>query len=113
MGGIMELRCGNGQRNGASRAASIVNDVHSQLNAMRVAQVVRPRSLDALAETVNNTRDAGGHLSIAGGRHAMGGQQFAAGATLVDASGLDRVLGFDRQTGTIDVEASIQWPAVV
>jgi len=93
--------------------ATIVNDVHSQLNATRVANVVRPASLDGLIDAVVAARDTGGHLSVAGGRHAMGGQQFAAGATLVDASRLDRVLAFDRGAGLVDVEAGIQWPRLV
>jgi FAD/FMN-containing dehydrogenase len=31
---------------------------------------------------------------------------------LLDMRGLDRVLGFDRDQGTIEVEAGIQWPAL-
>jgi FAD/FMN-containing dehydrogenase len=42
----------------------------------------------------------------------MGGQQFAEGATLIDMSGLARVLEFDRVNGEIEVEAGIQWPAL-
>lgn len=43
----------------------------------------------------------------------MGGQAFSAGGVLVDTSGLDRVLGLDRERGTVDVEAGITWPALV
>ena len=96
----------------ADRGAA-VNDVHSRLNRTRVAGVARPTSPAALRETIVAARHAGAHLSIAGGRHAMGGQQFAAGATLVDASGLDRVLHFDEGAGLLEVEAGIQWPKVI
>src|SRR5688500_15138978 len=92
---------------------TVVNDVHSRLNRTRVAAIARPTSLASLRRTVMRARDAGGHLSIAGGRHAMGGQQFAGGATLVDASGLARVLHFDEDTGLLEAEAGIQWPQVV
>jgi FAD/FMN-containing dehydrogenase len=109
----MQGSCGRVRSVGSFSKTSVVNDVHSQLNATRVAQIVRPRSLDDLSHTVTTTRDAGGHLSIAGGRHAMGGQQFASGATLVDTTGLDRVLRFDRAAGLIEVQAGIQWPALV
>jgi FAD/FMN-containing dehydrogenase len=43
----------------------------------------------------------------------MGGQQFCSGGLLLDTRQLDRVLGFDAEQGTIEVEAGIQWPALV
>ena len=43
----------------------------------------------------------------------MGGQQFCAGGLLIDTRRLDRVLGFDQKQGTIEVEAGIQWPALI
>ena len=65
------------------RAAPIVvNDVHSQLNATRVSDVVRPTSLWELATITRRATDRGTSLGVAGGRHAMGGQQFAARSTL-------------------------------
>ena len=87
-----------------------VNDIHSQLNSTQVLSIARPESPGAVQQLV---RDAAGQrraLSIAAGRHAMGGQQFAAGSTLIDMNGLTRVTEFDRATGEIEVEAGIQWP---
>ena len=52
-------------------------------------------------------------MSIAGGRHAMGGQQFGEASVLVDTRGLDRVLAFDAERGIITVEGGIMWPAVI
>ena len=106
--GVMDQRA-----SGPTSTGHVVNDVHSQLNPTTVARVARPTSLRALAATVCAARDAGVPLAVAGGRHAMGGQQFAAGATLVDASGLNHLRGFDREAGTLDVEAGVQWPQVV
>jgi FAD/FMN-containing dehydrogenase len=98
----------------APRAApAVVNDVHSQLNATRVRRIVHPTSLHDLVDVVRTARDRGSPLCVAGGRHAMGGQQFAAGSTLVDASPLDRVLAFDHCAGVIEVEAGVQWPRLV
>ena len=88
----------------------IVNDVHSHLNQTRVHAVVRPDSIEAVASVVHRARREGRAVSIAGGRHAMGGQQFAANATLIDMNGLTRVIAFDRVAGEIEVEAGIQWP---
>jgi FAD/FMN-containing dehydrogenase len=85
-----------------------VNDVHSQLNATRVANVVTPRSLEELQTLIRSTR---GSLAIAGGRHAMGGQQFASGATLIDIRQMTRVHGV--ADGVIEVESGIQWPELI
>jgi len=94
-------------------AATLVNDIHSQLNATVVHRVVRPDSVEAIQETVRAARAEGRSVSIAGGRHAMGGQQFGAGTIHVDMSGMNRLLAFDRNRGEVEVEAGIQWPDLV
>jgi FAD/FMN-containing dehydrogenase len=43
----------------------------------------------------------------------MGGQQFCEGGLLIDTRGLDRILDFDGERGLIEVEAGIQWPALL
>ena len=90
-----------------------VNDIHSQLNHTVVDRIARPPSVDELRATVRAAREARKAVSVAGGRHAMGGQQFGTGTVLVDTRGLDRVLGFDAERGVVDVEAGIQWPALL
>ena len=88
----------------------VVNDVHSQLNETAVHRIERPRSLADVRAIVREARADGRVLSIAGGRHAMGGQQFATGGTLVDMNGVAQVHAFDRVAGEIEVGAGIQWP---
>jgi FAD/FMN-containing dehydrogenase len=92
---------------------TLVNDIHSQLNATRVREVLAPRTLDDLADVVARARARGHSIAIAGGRHAMGGQQFGDASVLVDTRPLDRVIGFDAVRGLIDVEAGIMWPALM
>lgn len=91
----------------------LVNDIHSQLNATRVSAVVTPGNLHQLRQTIVRARAAGQSISIAGGRHAMGGQQFSEGAVLLDTRALDRVLSFDHRRGHVTVEGGIQWPALL
>ena len=43
----------------------------------------------------------------------MGGQQFLEGRALLDTTHLHRVLRFDPDRGTIEVEAGIQWPELL
>src|SRR5262249_17242918 len=52
-------------------------------------------------------------ICIAGGRHAMGGQQFATGAVLIDMRPMNRIIALDAERGIVDVEAGIEWPQLV
>jgi FAD/FMN-containing dehydrogenase len=92
---------------------TLVNDIHSQLNETTVADVIPVDSLDAIRLAVARSRAEGLPIAVSGGRHAMGGQQFCSGGLLLDTRPLGRVLAFDRERGTIDVEAGIQWPALL
>ena len=91
---------------------AVVNDVHGQLNATRVRGVVDVRRMEDARRAIV-LASPNESICIAGGRHSMGGQQFADGAILLDTRGFDRVLGLDLQRGTIEIEAGIQWPELV
>lgn len=90
----------------------LVNDIHSQLNATRVRAIRRPASVDELQAAIRVARRDGEAVSIAAGRHAMGGQQFGTDTVLLDMNGLSRVIALDATRGEIEVEAGIQWPAL-
>jgi hypothetical protein len=90
-----------------------VNDLHSELNASTVNEIISLESLPSIAAGLTRGRSLGIPVSIAGGRYAMGGQQFCTGGLLFDTKKLDRVIDFDTQRGLIEVEAGIQWPALV
>lgn len=91
----------------------VVNDIHSQLNATTVARIIRPRTVGELQELVAAAAGAGQALSVCGGRHAMGGQQFGTATTLVDMTGLNRVIDVDRERGLVTVEAGIDWVQLI
>jgi len=93
--------------------AILLNDIHSRLNPARVRAVVRPTSVDAVRAAVRRAAADGRGVSIAGGRHAMGGQQFGADTIHLDMSGMRRILRFDPLRGHIEVEAGIQWPELI
>jgi len=99
---------------GAQDAPGIlVNDIHSQLNATRVRRIVEINSTASLTSAVRQAANDRSPIAIAGGRHAMGGQQFASDATLLDMRPFSKVLAFDAAAGTVEVEAGIMWPALV
>ncbi|MBA3321279.1 MAG: FAD-binding oxidoreductase [Pyrinomonadaceae bacterium] len=104
---------GPGDAASAAATGHDVNDVHSRLNPTRVARIVAPDSLAALQAAVRQARREGQVVAVAGGRHAMGGQQFADGGVLLDTSRMNRVLRFDPDHSEIEVEAGIRWPALI
>lgn len=87
----------------------ILNDIHSRLNRTRPSALVPVTSLGGLRAAVAGAE----RVIVAGGRHAMGGQQFVTGGTVLETRGMARVLGFDQERGLIEVEAGIQWPDLV
>lgn len=91
----------------------VVNDIHSSLNASRVADIIAPRSVAAIGAALASAAARGLPLAICGARHAMGGQQFCEGALLLDMRHLDRIVAFDEINGLIEVEAGIEWPALI
>jgi FAD/FMN-containing dehydrogenase len=90
-----------------------VNDVHSQLNRTRVAEIVTPRSAEDVAAVVEKAAKAGRAVSICGGRHAMGAQQFGTDTVLIDVRSLTEVRRLDAESGLVDVDAGLQWPALI
>ena len=91
----------------------ICNDTHSQLNMTSMLGTIEPRSVADVCSAVQKVSKRGDHIAIAGGRHAMGGQQFATKAWLLDMRGMDQVLSFDREGGLLKTEAGIMWPDLI
>src|SRR5690349_5513493 len=91
----------------------VVNDVHSKLNPTPVDRIVPVRSTDDARVAILAAGDAGKVICVSGGRHSMGGQQFAAGGILLDTQGYNGVRHFDRQRGLIEVESGAQWPELI
>jgi short-subunit dehydrogenase/FAD/FMN-containing dehydrogenase len=95
------------------QASLEVNDVHSQLNRTRVAAVVQADSTAAIQAIVRQARLERRAISIAGGRHAMGAQQFGTDTILLDMGRMDKVLSFDQENGFLVVQAGIRWPELL
>ena len=90
-----------------------VNDVHSQLNRTRVRAVVRPTRVEELQAAVEGAAREGLAVSVCGGRHAMGGQQFGTDTLLVDTRGLTGLVDHDPEAGQVEVGAGMEWPALM
>jgi len=101
----------SGQRKRDRRVT--VNDVHSRLNLSEARQTVVTSSIAQVAETLVRARKRGWQVAVAGGCHAMGGQQFCDGGMVLDMRAMNRVLGLDSDAGLLRVEAGIMWPDLI
>ncbi|WP_116811829.1 FAD-binding oxidoreductase [Steroidobacter cummioxidans] len=91
----------------------ICNDKHSHLNSTSMLGRIAPRSVEDVVRAVRQTGQRGQSLSVAGACHAMGGQQFATDAWLLDMRSMDQVLDFDRDRGIVHAQAGITWPDLI
>jgi len=91
----------------------VVNDVHSRLNPTVVDRVIAVRSTADARDAILAAGAAGKPVCISGGRHAMGGQQFARGAVLLDTQSYNGIRHFDRERGLVEVESGMQWPELI
>src|SRR5215204_3829744 len=91
----------------AIASETVVNDIHSQLNSTAVHEIIQPTTLSEIQAAVVAAAAEGRAMSIAAGRHAMGGQQFGEGTVLLDMNGFKQVIEFDAEAGIVEVEAGI------
>jgi len=96
-----------------AEAPVTLNDVHSRLNATEVAEYHEPATRSDIIALVKRAREENLAISISGGRHAMGGQQFGAGTVHLNMSKYNRVLALEPDRGLVTVESGIQWPALI
>ncbi|HYE59669.1 MAG TPA: FAD-binding oxidoreductase [Candidatus Kapabacteria bacterium] len=89
-----------------------LNDIHSEMNETSVKNIVRPTSVREIQDIVVRSQTEHVSISIMGGRHAMGGQQFGDDTTVIDMTGMNRIIDFNKNKGLLTVEAGIMWPEV-
>ncbi len=114
------LGCTNAQKlpiaekeNLADSNGVVLNDIHSQLNVTSHLAVLVPRSVEDIQSAVRNAKNSGKYISISGGKHSMGGQQFGAGTINLSMSDFNKVIGLDAGKGIVEVQSGIQWPELV
>jgi FAD/FMN-containing dehydrogenase len=90
-----------------------LNDIHSQLNATMHSAVITPKSVEEIQNAIRDAKAKGQFISISGGKHSMGGQQFGMGTIHLSMSSFNQVIGLDSEKGIIEVQSGIQWPELV
>lgn len=94
-------------------AGVLLNDVHSGLNPTHVREVIAVRSAQDIQRAVGRAASDRLAISVAGGRHAMGSQQFGTDSLHLDTRSFNRVLNLDPGSGLMEVEAGAQWPELI
>jgi len=97
----------------AAKKSVELNDIHSQLNANRHSAIVTPKSIEEIQSAVREAKSTGQFVSISGGKHSMGGQQFGTGTVNLSMSAFNKVVGLDSDKGIVEVQSGIQWPELV
>jgi FAD/FMN-containing dehydrogenase len=111
--GIAALLPYLGNAEQAHATSILVNDVQTELNLTRVDRLIKIRSEEDVIAAIRQARNSGHSISIAGGRHAAGGQQFGLGTILLDTTSMHRAINLDSNSGKLEVEAGIEWPELV
>jgi FAD/FMN-containing dehydrogenase len=86
----------------------VINDV-TQLNPIRVQDVIAPTSVDDIVTAVQNHT---GPISIGGGRYSMGGQTATEHGVQIDMRQMNKVLTFSKENKEVTVQAGITWRAL-
>ncbi|MBA3992127.1 MAG: hypothetical protein C0469_01275 [Cyanobacteria bacterium DS2.3.42] len=92
---------------------TIANDVHSKLNSTNHREIIKVKSGLQVQALLRSPHYKNYAFSIAGGRHAMGGQQFLTDGILLDTSQFNQVVDFDSDGGLITVQAGMLWGDLV
>ena len=97
----------------AAPSDKTLNDIHSRLNKTTHVRVMTPTSIDEIIAIIKQEKSKGLAISISGGRHSMGGQQFGRGTVNISMTSYNKVISLDEEKGILEVESGIEWPKLV
>ncbi|MCF6409926.1 FAD-binding oxidoreductase [Pseudalkalibacillus salsuginis] len=95
------------------KPSSVVSDDHmtdvGKLMPVKVKQVVKETELTSIKEVIEEAKREDLKVSIAGKRHSMGGHTYYHDSVVLDMTGYNKVLDFDKEKKTITVQSGITW----
>src|SRR5258706_15146408 len=107
--GIAALLPYLGRTEESKSTSALVNDVQTELNLTSVDRVVKVQSEGDVITAIRQARQSRHSISVAGGRHAAGGQQFGSGTLFLDTTSMNRPLSLNSNSGNLEVEAGVEW----
>ncbi|MCU1254553.1 MAG: L-gulono,4-lactone dehydrogenase [Candidatus Angelobacter sp.] len=111
--GTVALYMGDRFRAYTSEQSRVVNDIHSGLNRTRVSRIAAPKTSADVQRIVRQAKARRASISIAGGRHAMGGQQFGTDTVLIDMRELSSTAKLDAEHHSIEASGGAFWPRLI
>lgn len=96
-----------------SESPEILNDVHSALNETAVKIVKHPQSIQDIIDAIVLAKKSDLSISISGGKHSMGGQEFGTDTIHLDMSAYNKIINLDKDKGIVELESGIQWPELI
>jgi len=104
---------GSSSPNALCRHETTTWDTHSKLNVVSHRYRVEVTSIADIQHALKSAREKNIVVITAGGRHSMGGQQFAHDGILLDMRKFNKVLNFDVERGLIKVESGTMWSDLI
>ncbi|HEX9705173.1 MAG TPA: FAD-binding oxidoreductase [Gemmatimonadales bacterium] len=84
----------------------------ARLAPARVARVEHVRAVEQLRTVIQDARQRGLKVSIAGSRHSQGGHTYTAGGVRLDMRGFNHILAIDTARQMVTVESGATWDEV-
>ncbi|CDZ79042.1 putative oxidoreductase ORF5 in fasciation locus [Legionella massiliensis] len=97
----------------AENSKTELNDIHSKLNKTLHLRVEHPKTIEEIIQIIKQAKTDGLSISISGGKHSMGGQQFGTGTINLSMTDYNKVIGLDDKKGILEVESGIEWTKIV
>ncbi|QQR90591.1 MAG: FAD-dependent oxidoreductase [Myxococcales bacterium] len=91
----------------------VLNDIHSKLNPTAHRHIYYPATVEQVQKIVRRAKRMRQAISISGGQHSMGGQQFGTNTLHLSTTHFNDVLQLNSDEGWVEVESGIQWPKLI
>ncbi|NQZ02754.1 MAG: FAD-binding oxidoreductase [Bdellovibrionales bacterium] len=98
---------------GVYQNGGTLNDIHSKLNETEVERITQPQDEQDIADAIRFAKSQGLKVSISGGKHSMGGQQFGTGNLHMDMSAFNQIHSLNSTSGIVEVDSGVQWPELI
>jgi decaprenylphospho-beta-D-ribofuranose 2-oxidase len=81
----------------------------SRLMPVKIKQTVKGQEGETLIDTVKEANRKNIKISIAGAQHSMGGHTYYEDGIVLDMTGYNKILSFDKEKKTIRVQSGATW----
>src|SRR3989344_38802 len=99
-------------RNIRNSEGLLINDV-SRLNPTHVSKIVEGKEVEGIREVLEEAKERGLKVSIAGKRYSMGGHTFYKDALVLDMTSFNKILSIDLEEKVVTVQSGATWEDII